>query len=345
MARRKSPSDVAREFFQNVSRAKTPDLIYYLHGQESYLLDRAIDALLKLAAPDGINDFNYDAFHAKELSGDQLRSTVETLPFMSSRRIVVVRDLQEMDLKQLLAMDDYFLDPAPTTCLILHAMTAQKSPDGRSSIMKKLKKAATIGEFATFKEHDAEKFVAKQANDRGMRLSDGAMGYLMQAVGQGLAELDLALTKIDLFLGKSDTLRQVGIDEVTPIIAETRSHTVFELTDALGAKNLEQALHIFDRMLISGEAPIMINQMIARHFRILARLHDPSIRNAGRNEKAKAAGIAPFFVSNYQRDAQRFSPVRIERILEHLVDVDHSLKSSRLDDRVHLERLIMQIVL
>ncbi len=342
---RKTPSDIARTFFQTVSRAKTPEPIYYVHGQESYLLDRAVEALLKLAAPDGLNDFNYDAFHAKELSGDQLRSTVETLPFMSSRRVVVVRDLQEMDLKQLQVMDDYFTNPAPTTCLILHAMTAQKSPDGRSSIIKKLKKAATVGEFATFKERDAEKFVAKQAHDRNMRLSDGATAYLMQAVGNGLADLDIALTKIDLYLGKSDTLRQVALDDVTPVIAETRSHTVFELTDALGAKNLEEALHIFDRMLMSGEAPIMINQMIARHFRILARLHDPSIRNAGRNEKAKAAGVAPFFLSNYQRDASRFSPKRIERILEHLVDVDHSLKSSRLDDRVHLERLIMQIAL
>ncbi len=338
-----NPSTVARQFFKDIAKAKTPDPIYYVHGEESYLLDKAVEGLVKLAAPEGVNDFNFDSFHGKDLQGEQLRSTVETLPFMSSRRIVLVRDLQEMDLRQLKDMEDYFTNPAPTTCLIFHAMTAQKSVDGRNSTVKKLKKAATVGEFKLFKLQDAERFVEKQAHDRGMQLSEGAVAHLTQAVGTGLAELDLALTKIDLYMGASKSVRRVHEDHVKDIIAETREHTIFELTDALGAKNLEEAMHIFDRMLTAGAAPIMINQMIARHFRIIARLQDPSIRNAGRNEKAQAAGVSPYFLKDYQRQASHFSPQNVDAILEQLVDVDLALKSSKLDDRVHVEQLIIQI--
>lgn len=340
-----NPSSVARAFFQSIARAKSPDPIYYVFGEESYLLDRAVENIVKLATPDGPSDFNYDLFHGKDLQGDQLRSTVETLPFMAPRRVVIVRDLQEMDLRQLQSMEDYFTNPAPSTCLIFHAMTLQKGVDGRNSFVKKLKKAATVGEFKQFKVHDAEKFIEKQAHDRNMRLSDAAIAHLIQAIGPNLAEIDLAMTKIDLYLGKPDTMRRVEDTHVKDIIAETRSHTVFELTDALGAKQLEEALHILDSMLTAGEAPIMINQMIARHFRIIAKLQDPSLRNADRNQKAKAAGIPSFFLNDYQRQAAHFSAQNVERILEQLVDVDIALKSSKLKDRVHVEHLIMEIAL
>lgn len=342
---KKRPSDIARDFFTSIKRAKEPAPIYYVYGEESYLLDRAVEALIKLAAPDGINDFNYDAYHAKEVAGEQLRSTVETLPFMSKRRIVLVRDLQEMDLRQLNALDDYFTNPSPSTCLILHAMTAQRSVDGRNASVKKLKKAAEVCEFKTFYAEDAERFVRKQAADRGLHVDQASIAYLTQAVGSSLADLSAALEKVDLFIGPGDPPRQATVDVVSEIIADTKVNSVFDLTDALGERNLERALIILDKMLLSGEAAIMINQMIARHFRIIAKLQDPSLRNAGRNERARAAGVSPFFLKDYNRHAAKFSPARTRAILERLVDVDLSLKSSKLDDRIHLERLICAIVI
>ena len=342
---RQSASDAARAFFQSIARAPHPDPIYYLHGQESYLLDRAVAQLIALAAPQGPNDFNYDAFHADGLSGARLRSAVETLPFMAKRRVVVVRDLQEIDLRELAALEEYFARPAETTCLILHAMTAQKSVDGRSGVIRKLKKAATVAEFAAFKPYETEKFVAKQARDRRMRFDDAALAYLTAAVGTSLAELDLALDRIDLYLGPSQEIRQVGREQVMEIIAETRAHSIFELTDALGAKDLQSALYILDQMLVAGDVPIVINQMIARHFRILSKLHDPTLRQAGRNEAAKAVGVSPFFLKDYRRHATHFSPQRVEQILDRLLEVDIALKSSKLDDRVHIERLMIGIAL
>lgn len=341
----KRPSDVARSFFKKIARAKEPAPIYYLYGEESYLLDRAVEALIKLAAPQGTNDFNYDAFHGKDTTGDQLRAACETLPFlMSARRVVVLRDLQEMDLRQLEAMADYFTNPSPKTCLILHAMTAQKSVDGRKGIVRKLKKAAEVCEFRTFYQEDAERFVSKQANDRGMQLDRGAVAYLTQAVGIRLADLDQALEKLDLYLGASDEARRVDAEVIGELIAETKVNSVFDLTDALGDKDTEQALKILDQMLLSGEAPIMINQMIARHFRILSKLQDPSLRNAGRNERARAAGVSPYFLKDYERHTRKFSADRVEALLERLVDVDFSLKSSRLDDRIIVEKLLLEIV-
>jgi len=342
---RSNPRTVTVEFFKELKKKGAPEPIYYLHGEEAYLLDNALDALIKAAAPDGLNDFNYEQLPSKELTGDRLRNAVETLSFFGGRRVVVVRDLQEMDLKQLDELAEYFDAPNPNTCLVLHAMTAQRKLDGRKGIIKRLKKAAKVVEFKAYYAEDAELFARDRAKRRKLDMDQRAMAYFMDAVGTRLVDIVGALEKLDLFLGQSDSVRRVSVEQVQDIIADTRSHDVFDLTDALGDKRMEDALRILEKMLIAGESAIKITTMISRHFRILAKLQDPGLRVASNKEKAQAAGVHPFFLKNYSRQVRKFSLSSTESILSALLRVDFSLKSSKLNDQIILERLLFDISL
>lgn len=339
-------SDNARDFFR---RLKSDPIapIYYLHGAESFLLDRAIEAIVKAVAPTGLNDFNFNTFHARGTTGDQIRSAAEMLPMFVPKRVVIVRDLQEIALSELEALDGYFQNPNPTTCLILHARTAEKSLNGNAGIVRKMRKAAVVGEFKAFYENEAGSFIAKQAALRKLRLPHDVQSYLLEAVGTDLAHLDGALEKIDLYVGapkdNAEKIRHVELADAQAVIAQTRIHTVFNLTDALGNRDYQQALKILEAMLIAGDAPLMITAMVTRHFRILAKLGDPSLRSIPSREIASAVGVAPFFLRDYQRHAQKFSQTELENVLTTMLEVDIALKSSGLSDRTILDGLLYQI--
>lgn len=337
-------SDAARDFFKTLAAGAVAP-VYYVHGEESYLLDKAIEAIVKRALPKGANDFNYELFYGKDVDVEHLYASVETLSFMGGVRVVVLRDLQDIDLRQFASMESYFKNPSPTTCLVIHAMTSKKSVDGRQGVVKKLKKAATVAEFKAFYENDAEQFVRKQARARGMTIDGAGAAYLVEAIGTGLAQLDMALDRLDLYLGKSDHTREVGKEGVAKIITQTRVNTIFELTDALGDQRLEDALNVLERTMHMGEPAIKINQMVARHFRILLMLKDPSIRNAGKSERAKAVGVSPFFLKDYQRHANKFSVSQLKIIMTDILEVDVALKSSRLKDQTIMERMIIDMIL
>ena len=343
MSRRK---EERRELFRHL---KSGDLapIYYIHGPDGFMLDAAVDAIVEAALPEGPNDFNFDKFRGKDAAVDQVRAACETLPLMSKRKLVLVRDLQEMPTAELEELADYFADPSPSTCLVFHAMTAQKSIDGRLGAVRKLKKAAQTYEFKAFYENELDDFIGRQAARRGLSLDRGASAYLVEAVGTDLASLDGALEKVDLYLGApaggASGPRRVEADDVRTIIAETRIHNVFALTEALGARQFEKALKVLDGMLVAGESPIGAAAMIARHFRIVAKLHDPEVRRMSKNDKARAVGVSPYFLRDYDADAQRFSRPEIERIRQRLVETDLALKSSRLSDRAIMEGLLYDI--
>lgn len=337
-------ADEARNFFRHLS-PKNIAHVYFVHGQETYLLDKAVEAILDAAAPEGLNDFNYDVFHGKSATGDAIRQAVEMLPMMTRRRIVLVRNFQEIPVGEWEILKDYLENPSPTTCLIIHARTGEKALDGRSAFIKKLKSVAETCEFKSLYENEVGSFISKQAGRRGMRLHRDAEAYLVEAIGTDLAGIDTALEKVDLYIGADPEgkPRMVDVSQVEAVVANTKARSVFELTDALGKRDFQEALLILERMMLAGEAPILISHMVARHFRILAKLHDPSLRNAQAKDAASALRLSPFFMRDYQRQARAFAPDETMRILEAMLSIDTALKSSRLPERVIMEKLLHSV--
>ncbi|MGM0557424.1 MAG: DNA polymerase III subunit delta [Myxococcota bacterium] len=334
----------SRNFFRDLKKRDSPAPVYYLHGEETYMLDEAVDAVIDFAAPDGLNDFNYDAFQGRDATGEAIVSACEMLPMMVDRRLVVVRDAQAMPMSELEELSEYLDDPAETTCLIVHANTTQTSLDGRRSVVRKLKKAGESCEFAALYDNEVGEILNRHASKRDLRLTPAASAYLIEAVGTDLTSLNSALDKIDLFAGETDeSPRLVDDDTVKEVVADTKVRTVFDLTETLGDKQFEEALRILDSMLLNGESPIGILAMIARHFRIVARLHDPEVRNLNRRDKASAVGVVPFFLKDYQRHARKFSLDDLTVIRRKVLEIDEALKSTGLDDRTLMESLLYDI--
>lgn len=336
--------DKARDFIRGVKQSP-PSPLYFLYGEEAYMLDRAVDAVIDAAAPEGTNDFNFDKFQGREATGQTIREAAEMLPMMADRRVVLVRDIQEMALSELDELEEYFEAPSETTCLILHAHTAgdRNSIDGRRSIFRTLKSNAEVCEFEALYENEVGDVVRKHAQQKGLNLDREASAFLIEAVGTDIATLDRALEKIDLFVGDGDDPRHVSRQQVEAVTAETRVRSVFDLTDALGERAYQEALKILDNMLLSGEDAIPILYMIARHFRLVDRLHDPDIRQKDKGSQASALGVPYFFVDDYRRHARTFSSDDVADIRERLLETDEALKSTGLDDRTLLESLLYDI--
>ena len=337
--------EAARKFIREIKGSDEPDPIYFLYGDEPYMLDQAVEAILDVAAPDGTNDFNFDKFRGSDATAASIRESAEMLPMMVDRRIVLVRDLQEMPPSEIDELEDYFESPAETTCLVLHAYReSAKDLDMRRGVFRTLKKNATHEEFESLYDNDAESVLRKHARDRGLDLSHAARAYLIDAVGTDIATIDQALDKLDLYMGEADEeTRAVDVDEVQDVIAETRVRSVFDLTDALGDTNYEQALAILDRMLLAGEPPLRILHMIARHFRLVDLLHDPEIRRLDNRGQAGKLHVPYFFVDDYRRHARTFSTSDVAEIRRRILEVDRHLKSAGLSDRTILEDLLYDI--
>ncbi len=74
-------------------REKKFDRLYFLYGQEKYLIKHYTQLLTQKALGKGYSDFNFQTFPNGTSDIDAIAEAVEALPMMAERKCVVVYDL------------------------------------------------------------------------------------------------------------------------------------------------------------------------------------------------------------------------------------------------------------
>lgn len=346
MARAKAkPSDNTRDFFRDLKRADALAPIYLVFGEETYLLELAWKAIRDKVLPGGLNDFNHDVFYGKDLDPQRVVAACETLAFMGGHRMVLVRDIQAVSTANLKPLADYLGDPSPSTTLVCYGLTTDKALVKTTSFYKTARAKGTVHEFKALREWEVGRYLQRLAANRKLVLEPPVVDSLVQAIGTDLASLDSALERIDLYMGPNpdQAPREVTEDVLGELIAATRSHEIFELTEAIAQQDLARSMRLLRAMLDQGQSGVGINLMIARQMRQIWQVRAALTQGMAKADVARAAGMSPFFVDRFRAYAKRFTPAQLQRAMAANLDADRLLKSSRLSDRVLLERLILTI--
>lgn len=315
--------------------------LYLLHGEATFLTRRAFDWLRAQVTGGFAEDFNLDRFDARDKTPvDRIVDAARTLPMMAPRRLVWVKNAEALFSGQAgnnAALLRYIERPDASTCLVF---TGNDVVDRRGKLYKALEKAAIVWEARTPPERELVPWIAGQAQERGRILHPDAAHLLAEAVGRDLAGLDAALERLCLFV---EAPAPITMEHVAATVPHTRSHTVWELADAVADRNLGAALAHAHELLGQGEPALKILGLIADRVRRLILGRAARAQGATVQEAAQAAGIPPFKANDFGRQLQRYKGSELLVALERLAAADWQLKRSKLDDELLLEHLLMDL--
>ena len=311
---------------------------YYVYGKERFLVSRAVAAIREAVLEERSRAFNLDVIDCKEAKapGGRIVAAARTLPMLAERRLVLAQDADELEAADFEALSEYLADPAPTTCLLMVATTA----DQRRRFFADLKKVGVVAKYDPLYQRQLRPWVEGEARGLGVSLERGAADLICEVIGADLAQLASALEQLVLY---ADKRRRITVADVEEVVAETRQHSVFDLANAVGDRDTRRALHQLRRMLAAREAAPKILFMLTRHFRQLWVTQELLARRATREAIAEAVGIRPFFVDGLCDQARRLSAAALRLAFEELYAADRALKASRLGDELTLERLVLKL--
>ncbi len=316
--------------------------VYLLYGEETYLLDRAFKSLSEKALGDGLADFNYDMFHARDKTAAEVVSISNTLPMMADRRLVVLKGVDTWRKEEQTKLVPYLSDPSPTTCLILLASGVDKRRDWA----KAAGKAGAIVEFKHPYMDRMHQQVRGMARGMGKNIDQQSASLLVELVGNDLMQLEQALNKLSLYM--EDQVK-ITRELIVESVADVKMAGVFEFTDALGKKDLESALRTLTRMVESRETDVhfRILAMMLRHFRIIWRVSELKDQGEPPPAIAKQLGINPYILDKtYLGQASNFSSEELAKIFTKLSELDLKLKTgatSRASKPLVFERVVVEL--
>lgn len=239
-----------KQLQQEVSRGlSSPAYLFY--SSDDFLLYEVLSTVKSMYHSDA---FNFDIFDIKSPDDskpvEQIIDILNTLPFLSERRVVVIENIQKLSKKDALKVQGYLLNPADTSLMImLFSGTAPKLFD--QSVVKNLK---TIG--LNVQEKDIPVWIKEKAKRMGVEFSDKAVQYLINIVGADLGMLHAEIEKLSAW-----NISRIDIDDIKGMVYAGAEYSAFDLVNALKKKDKKEVFRIFETIKKNLEMQMLLGAL------------------------------------------------------------------------------------
>jgi DNA polymerase-3 subunit delta len=204
-----------------------------------------------------------------------------------------------------------------------------------------------IVELARVDEADALKWIASEAKRREVTIEADAARELADALGADMMLIASEVEKLVLYVGAK---RLVTLGDVETMVLAAKQRSLYELTDAISAKDRARALSLLHGLLNASDggedSAIGHLYMLARTFRQMLVILEKNVRDSRAIWQALWQGfrMPPFAAEDVIRQARRYKSRReLTRALRLIARADLELRSQPPDKRLVLERLVLEL--
>lgn len=285
--------------------------IYIFYGDDRYLIDNCIKNLTT-ACEINLPEMNLSLFKENTNFNDVL-TALETLPFADKLRLVILDsyNFNDADKKKIY---DYANSPNKSVCFAIIC-------DGENKFIEKENIA-----FVDCGKLDATMIKRKVTADlgtKGVMISDDALKVLISFCDFSLTKMYSELEKLISFAGDTKAITEEMVRE---LCVKDLSYSIYELTDALGNKNLQKCVKIFDSLIKSEDINSVVG-LIYGHFRRL--LATAIVSNKSTNELiAKSLQVKPYAIKIAREQAKNFGVKKLYALCNKLQEIDLRIKNS-----------------
>jgi DNA polymerase III subunit delta len=323
-------------FLKGAAKAK-PRPIYVLHGDEHFLKRRVLAVLKSLVLGPEEGGFGLSSREGDKANWAEIHDELETLPFLSPRRLVVIDRAEPFVTRERARLEKYFAEPSKTGVLVLDV----QSWPATTKLAKALPEPATLVCKAPSSQKLPEWCAEWCAAQHGKPLSAPAARLLVDLVGTDMGLLDQEMAKLAIYIGGNSRIDTADVDQ---LVGQSRAENTWKIFDLIGAGQIGEALTLLERLLDQGEEPLRLLGAFSMQLRRLAQ----AARLHGQGESLPAAleraGVPPFGRRNAEQQVRHLGRRRLDQVYDWLLETDLGLKgSSQLPPRTLLERLVVQL--
>lgn len=339
-AKQKADNSAYQKLKQDLA-AGTLGRLYVLHGEESYLRSYYLEKMKEQLVGQGMADFNLHVLPGKELTPELLEQTVDALPMMSERTMVLVEDYDlfragESDRQ---AMTDLFAQLPDYCCVVFVYDALTYKADARTKLAMALKEHGSVVEFARQDQGDLVDWVHRRFRALGKDIDTEQAQYLIFLCGDLMNALIGEIEKVGAYARGQRITRQ----DIDAVATPQLDAIVFNMTDAIGMGNFDWAAAVLGELFQMQERAIPILAALGKQLRQLYSARLCMERHGTAGDLAAQWGIKPYPAEKLMNNARRFSLAWCRKAVVACAKTDLALKSSSGTERELMADLLLEL--
>jgi DNA polymerase III subunit delta len=334
---------------------------YVFVGDETFFRKRCREAILQHLVPPELRDFSLFEFELGETDLTEILDRARTPSLMAPFQVFFVRGVKALygrgsNDEKLAAIEEYCKNPNPDALLIFVADHISIPADARrmdltdkdryERIRETLGEYCGIVELARVEESDAVRWLTEYCSTREVKIDPDAARELVDALGGDMMMISNELEKLMLYVAEK---KRITLGDVETMVLAAKQRSLYELTDAISAKDRVRALQMLDAILSTGEgddAAIGHLYMLAKTFRQMLVITERNVRDTRMLWAALWQGfrVPPFAAEDIIKQARRYKSKReLTRAIRLVAKTDLALRSNPPSKRMVLEKLVLDL--
>ncbi|ORO86910.1 DNA polymerase III subunit delta [Streptococcus mitis] len=295
-------------------------------------------------------DLNFAYFDMKEVVYKDVELELVSLPFFADEKIVILdhfvditttkkRFLTDDELK---SFEEYFDNPSLTTKLIIFA---EGKLDSKRRLVKLLKRDAKVFDAVEAKEQELRQYFQKWSQKQGLQFVGQSFENLLIKSGFQFSEIQKNLLFLQSY--KEDSV--IEEEDIVNAIPKTLQDNIFDLTQFILTKKMDQARDLVRDLTLQGEDEIKLIAVMLGQFRTFTQVK--ILSESGQTESQIASSLGSFLGRNpnpYQikfalRDSRGLSLSFLKQAISYLIETDYQIKTGLYEKSFLFEKALLQI--
>ncbi|HMS25528.1 MAG TPA: hypothetical protein PKB15_07580 [Acidimicrobiia bacterium] len=323
--------------------------VFYIIGDDATARSKDLSALVDELLGTEDRSLCVETFDLADADSDETKArfieeavnSLSSPPFLTSLRIVVIRDIGAATSDNVAPLISYLENPLPTSRLV--------AVQGGGRISTLLTKAwkPMVTQRGSARESIADLFT-KLTRESTLTFEPGVRDAILAHCGEDSSKLSDMIERLVSVFGAGTKL---SLDDVSSYLGESGNVAFYELANEVCSGQTKRALEVVSRMLHSTSAenakpmhPLQVISLLANHFRKLATVDDPSIRSQNDAFVALGSKGNPYGAKKSWEQARALGSVAILSCIEILGSIDVAVKGgSALEAQVTMELGIISL--
>lgn len=309
--------------------------VYLLYGEERYLRRQYREKLQKALCSEG-DTMNTHFFEGQEIPVEEIIDLAETMPFFADRRVIFITDsgLFKSGGEKIA---EYLSNPNESTFFIF----TESVIDKRSKLYKAVQAKGYAAEFAEQDENTLKRWVAGILGREKLKITENTVQLFLSKTGTDMENIQMELEKLICYCMGRDV---VTVEDVDAICTVRVSNHIFDMINAIAARQQQQALKLYYDLLALQESPLRILFLIARQCNMLLQVKELSSKGFDSRAIAPKIGVPPFVAGKYLAQAAKFKSSVLKKAVEKCVEAEEAVKTGRMKDQTSVEILILSVL-
>lgn len=315
--------------------------VYLLTGDENHYIDVVSDYFEHEVIDSSLRDFDLSVMYGRDVDMATVVSTVKRYPMMSAIHLVIVKEAQDIEIRQWDKLVTYLQQPSPQGVLVL--CYRHKSLDKRTTVYKAIAKVGVIYETPRIYDNQVPRWIQTEVAAAGRTIGPKAASMIADALGTDLGKISNELSKLYPLTPEGGEITEETVEQQIGI---SKDYNIFELQNAIGRRDVMKCNRIVNYFAANPKKNPIQMVLPSLYGYLLKIMYYHQLEN--KSDAARELGCPPTFVQDYAAAAANHSLGKLASCIGYLYEADLRSKGVRnsgtVTDGEILRELVFKII-